>query len=206
MWTALVTGAVIGLGAGVAPGPLLALTITASLRGGLAAGTRTAMAPLVSDTPVVVLAVLVVAALPRGVEQALALLGGAVVVWFGIESLRDARHAGLPDRDTEVLARQQALRRGVVVNLLSPHPWLFWLTIGATQLTTHLRSSGWAGPVAFLIGFYGLLVGAKVAIAASMALGRTRLGVRGYRRVLAVSGVLLVAAGIVLALEALPGR
>lgn len=204
VWTALLTGAVIGLGAGVAPGPLLGLTITATLQGGLAAGARTALAPLVSDVPVVVLAVLVVTGLPRTLEQGLAVVGGAVVVWFGIEALRAARRAELPGPADEVAARSAALRRGVVVNLLSPHPWVFWLTIGATQLTAAQRASGWLGPVAFLTGFYGLLVGAKVAVAASLQLGRSRLRRGGYRRVLAVSGAALVAAGLVLAAEALP--
>ncbi len=204
MWTALATGAVLGFGAGVAPGPLLGLTITATLRGGWVAGVRTAMAPLISDTPVVLLAVLVVASVPRSIEQALALAGGAVVVWFGLEALGQARHAELPEAGDEADERRRALRRGVVVNLLSPHPWLFWLTIGATQLTAAVRAASWPGPVAFLVGFYGLLVGTKVVVAVLLGVGRTRLRVRGYRRLLGVSGLLLVAAGVLLAFEAVP--
>ena len=40
MWTLAATGIVFGLAAGVTPGPLLALVVTESLRGGVPAGVR----------------------------------------------------------------------------------------------------------------------------------------------------------------------
>jgi threonine/homoserine/homoserine lactone efflux protein len=199
---ALLAGAALGLGAGMAPGPLLGLTITATLRGGAAAGVRTAMAPLVTDTPIVLLAVLVVTSLPRGIEQGLAVTGGAVVVWFGIEAMRSARGAGLPGPSEAAETARTALGRAAAVNVLSPHPWLFWLTIGGTQLLTRGREVGWPGPALFLLGFYALLVGSKVAVALSLHVGRRWLDVTGYRRLLFASGLLLVAAGVVLAGEA----
>jgi threonine/homoserine/homoserine lactone efflux protein len=199
VFTAFLAGAALGLGAGLAPGPLLGLTITATLRGGVSAGVRTALAPLVTDTPIVLLAVLVVTALPRGIEQFLAVSGGAVVVWFGVEALRSAKDAELPGAG----ARSRGdLRRAALVNVLSPHPWLFWLTIGGTQLAGRSRDIGWAGPVLFLAGFYGLLIGAKIAVAVSLHVGRRWLDTTSYRRLLAASGVLLIGAGLVLASDA----
>jgi threonine/homoserine/homoserine lactone efflux protein len=62
------------------------------------------------------------------------------------------------------------LRRAVLVNALSPHPWLFWITVGGPLLV----ADGFASGAAFLAGFYATLVGAKVAIAGVVAAGRRR--------------------------------
>ncbi len=54
--------------------------------------------------------------------------------------------------------------KGILTNLLSPHPWLFWLTVGAAILAQAIAKS-WTVAAAFLTGFYALLVGSKVVIA-----------------------------------------
>jgi threonine/homoserine/homoserine lactone efflux protein len=54
----------------------------------------------------------------------------------------------------------------------------------------------WAPIVAFLLGFYGCLVGAKVLLAVLVHGGRAHLHGRGYRIALQVSGGLLVLFGI----------
>ena len=51
-----------------------------------------------------------------------------------------------------------------MTNLLSPHPWLFWLTVGAAILAKAIAQN-WLVAAAFLFGFYLLLVGSKVLIA-----------------------------------------
>jgi threonine/homoserine/homoserine lactone efflux protein len=195
-------GAVLGLGAGLSPGPLLGLTLTSTLQGGLAAGARTAMAPLITDLPIVAIALILVTSVPHGFAGGLALCGGGVVVWFGIEAMRSARHATLPTPDLEAAVTRSALRRAAAVNIVSPHPWLFWLTVGATQLTSTSRRSGVAVAVLFLVAFYAMLVGAKLSVAVAANAGRSRLSLTGYRRLLAGSGVLLLVTGVILAAEA----
>lgn len=96
-----------------------------------------------------------------------------------------------------------ALRRAVLVNLLSPHPWVAWATaLGPLTITTWRASTG-AG-VALLVGFYATLVGGKVVIALLVARGRRHLGDTGYRRTLAGAGVLLALAGAALGVEFAP--
>lgn len=53
MSEALLAGLLLGLAAGLAPGPMLALTVTQSLRHGARAGLRVAMAPLLTDLPII---------------------------------------------------------------------------------------------------------------------------------------------------------
>jgi len=191
----LLLGMTLGLGAGLAPGPLLALLLGATLRGGFPAGARVAAAPLVTDTPLIALCVLVLAAVPASALGALGLLGGAVCVWLGVDALRGGGGEG------EVAAAGPGaagdLRRGALVNVLSPHPWLFWIAVGGPILA---GAGGVVPAAAFLAGFYAFLVGTKLALAALLAAGRDRFaGPRAAR----VAAVLLVVAAVVLALEGL---
>lgn len=193
----LMLGISLGFGAGVTPGPLLSLVIMASLRGGFPAGLRMACVPLLSDLPVVVLAITAVHALPDALARALSVIGGLYVLYLGVDGLREARTAVPPAPGGRVPGSGRELLRGVLVNLLSPHPWLFWITVGGPAFAT-----AWdrlpAAALAFVAGFYLLLVGAKVVLAALIGAGRHRLTARGYRLLLAASGLLLIGAGAVL--------
>jgi threonine/homoserine/homoserine lactone efflux protein len=193
---ALLLGLTLGLGAGLAPGPMLALVIRASLEGGFAAGARVALAPLVTDLPIIAVAVLLAAELPATALDVLGLAGGAFVVWLGIEALRDVP---APAEAAAGETVDGVLRRGVLTNLLNPHPWIFWVSVGAPILA----GAGPGEAIAFLVAFYVVLVGTKVAVAAALGAGRERLiRGRGYAIALRTSGVLLLAAGALLIAEA----
>ena len=52
--------------------------------------------------------------------------------------------------------------------------------------------------VAFLVGFYGTLVGSKLALAAVVATGRERLPAAWRRRLVVAGGALLILGGVTL--------
>ena len=199
----LAAGLALGLGSGVAPGPLLALVISTALQRGARAGAQVAMAPVVTDLPIILLSLTVLRIIPPAAVAGLAVIGAVVVAWFAVESLRAARTANLALLAEQAPAAGLApLRRGALVNWLSPAPWLFWTTVGGPLvIAAWARSPG--GALAWLLGFYAALVGAKVLLAIGVAAGRHRLSTRGYRTVLAGSGVLLLVVAALLAREAL---
>ncbi len=198
--TELLTGLSIGLAAGISPGPLQTLVVTSTLSRGFGAGVRVAIAPLVTDTPIVTLALLVVAAISAGAVRSLAIAGGVLVLGMGLWELRSAR--AIEDEGTpNGAAAAGDVARGALVNLVSPHPWLFWVTAGAPLLVTAWRTNpAWA--IAFLAGFYTMLVGSKVALAGVVAAGRSRLSVTWRRRLVVAGGLLLVAGGTLLIVRA----
>jgi len=61
--TALLTGAALGLSAGLSPGPLLALVIVQTLTYSVREGVKVAAAPLVTDLPIVLAALALTAGL-----------------------------------------------------------------------------------------------------------------------------------------------
>jgi len=176
----------LGLAAGLAPGPLLALVMAESLRGGAASGVRVALAPLLTDAPIIALSWGLAGSLdPQSPWlAALSLVGALVVAQLGLAQLR----AVLPE--TRSAAASGVLRRAAAVNLLNPHPWLFWITLGGPLLAAASNESLWLA-VAFLFVFYLLLVGSKVVLALLTARwGRGLTGI-GYRRVCNVLGLFL---------------
>jgi threonine/homoserine/homoserine lactone efflux protein len=190
----VLVGLGLGLGAGLAPGPLLALVITTSLARGFRAGLRVALSPLVTDSIMIAVSVLVVRELPARAAGVLGVLGGLYVVWLGIESLREETVA------VETGDACDPLKRGVLVNLLSPHPWLFWLTVGGSVVV-----SAWAEApayaVAFVVTFFVAMIGAKAVTAAAVSTGRKALTERGLHRAHRIAGVLLLLTGVLLAVE-----
>ena len=176
----------LGLAAGLAPGPLLALVMAESLRGGAASGVRVALAPLLTDAPIIALSWGLAGSLDAQSPWLAALsLGGALVV----AQLAFAQwRAVLPEAGSA--AAGGVLRRAAAVNLLNPHPWLFWITFGGPLLAAASNASLWLA-VAFLFVFYLLLVGSKVVLALLTARWGRGLTVIGYRRVCNVLGLFL---------------
>lgn len=196
----LATGVVLGLAAGFAPGPLLALVLAQSIRFGTREGLKVAAAPLITDVPIVILAtalVVVAAEAAVGLLGAISLAGAAFVTYLGIEAFRATGvQAGRPDEAPRSWAR------GALVNTLSPHPYIFWITVGAPVLI-RAWANGPLAAAAFLAGFYACLVGAKMLVALIAGRSGGRLRGRGYRTVMVGLGVLLLFFAIRLAAEGL---
>jgi threonine/homoserine/homoserine lactone efflux protein len=197
MWTFLGLGLSMGLSAGISPGPLLALVITASFRSGLRGGLLVALAPLVTDAPIIALSVLLAGRLPAGALRWLGTAGGLFVIWMGVEALRGAGTAVLPGSAPAQATPGRELGRGVLVNALNPHPYLFWAAVGGPALVAGWRMSP-GHALAFLLPFYGMLVGTKMALAFLVSRQAGKLSLAWYRRLLAGSGLMMWVLGGVL--------
>ncbi|MBI5519375.1 MAG: LysE family transporter [Desulfovibrio sp.] len=161
--SAALTGAALGLSAGISPGPLLALVIVQTLRYGVREGAKVAVSPLLTDAPIVLAALALTAGLADRpfLLGLLTLCGAAYLVWCALGSLRFR-----PGAEAPAPAEAKSLRKGVLANLLNPSPYLFWGSVGAPLLAqTWNTGGGWRAAAAFLLGFFSCLVGAKVLVA-----------------------------------------
>ncbi len=199
---ALFLGISLGFGAGISPGPLLTLVVTTTLERGFGAGLRVALAPIITDAPIVALVLITLNALPTGAVVLLSAAGGLFVLYLGVETLRQARTAQLSAQTQS--GHSQDLLRGALVNIFSPHPWLFWIGVGGPVLLNSWGVHPLNG-MAFLLGFYTLLVGSKVALAWIVGQGRGRLSTGWYRRILFGGGLLLAGMGVLLLIQAVRG-
>lgn len=158
----LLSGLVLGLSAGISPGPLLALVIGETLRHGTGAGIRVALAPLATDIPIMLGAILLVrgASGTEWIIGSISLCGALYVGYLGYESIT-MKEGALQS----VPAPASSFRKGVLANFMSPHPYLFWAAIGAPMIIRGYRQSLPAA-LCFVAGFYLLLIGSKICIAA----------------------------------------
>ncbi len=194
MWMSLASGVLLGLAAGITPGPLLALLLAQTLKHGAREGCKVALAPLVTDTPIILLTMFAASRLTNlpvllGIVSC---AGGMFVLYLAWDSLRqvsvDAAGPAEPPR---------SWFKGIMTNLLNPHPWLFWLTAGAATLAKAMEQS-WLPALAFLAGFYLLLVGSKMVIAVLTARSRHVLTGRSYQLVMRVLAALLAGFAVLL--------
>ena len=157
----LISGTVFGLCAGIAPGPLLTLVIAETLRGSMRDGIKVAVAPALTDLPIILLSVLLLAKFTAydAILGAVSLAGAAYLSYLGYECLRITS----PDPDEEE-KRPSSLKKGIITNFLNPHPYLFWISVGAPTIIKGAQL-GIPAPAFFLAGFYVLIIGSKIGVA-----------------------------------------
>ncbi len=166
-------GIVLGLSAGLAPGPLLTLVISETITHDIRAGIKVALAPLVTDLPIIVLTVFILSRLSgfHDILGVISLVGGLLVLVMGIQGIK-AKGVEVDIQKT----RSRSLAKGILVNILSPYPYLFWLSVGAPTMTRAKDLHIFAG-AAFVISFYFLLVGSKVLLA--VLVGKSKMFLKG---------------------------
>ena len=183
----LLSGTVLGLSAGLAPGPLLTLVLIETLQYDWRAGVKVACAPLLTDLPIICVTLFVLAQLSRGnaVLGVISLAGALLLLSMAYKSLRSSQISlSLENKAAS------SLSKGVFVNFLSPHPYLFWLTIGG-PLVMKARAQSFISALAFIGTFYLFLIGAKISLALLAGRSKVLLEGRLYLFVMRVLGLLL---------------
>ena len=181
-----------GIGYGFAavaqPGPLQAFLLAEVARRGWRRTLPAALAPLLSDGPVAVIALLVLRGLPEGAGRAVRIAGGLFLLylaWCAYRDWKGPRGAGGEERG----AAPATLLKATLINILNPNPYLGWsLVLGPMVFKAWGESH--AAAVALLAAFYGAIV---LGLAATIYLfGTARLlGARGQRLLLLLSAVAL---------------
>lgn len=184
----LLTGAILGLVAGISPGPILALVIRESLEKGRTAGMKVATVPLFSDLPIVLLTLLILTRISEYdiILGVISFLGAGFILLLAYESIRVKPIQGeiKPPKFT-------TFWKGVFANLLSPHPYLFWLLVGSPMVIKAWNLKPLAA-ILFVIGFYICIVGAKLIIAWISDKSKNILGTKGYLWIIRILGVILL--------------
>ena len=185
--TFLAAGCIFGLAGGFSPGPTTTVVVSQTLRFGVLDGIKVAIAPALTDAPIILVAVLLVGQLARfePILGIISILGAAFLLYLAFVSFRVR---GIEIDETDVAPR--SISKGFVANLLNPHPYLFWFVIGAPKLIEAVEIS-WMTAVAFIAGLYVCLIGAKILVAFLVGRSRAFLKSRGYVYVNRILGAVL---------------
>ncbi|MBR9999120.1 MAG: LysE family translocator [Cyclobacteriaceae bacterium] len=177
----------LGLAAGISPGPVLALVISETINHGRKEGIKVAMALLITDIPIILFSMIVLYYLRDSnlIFGLLSVFGGFFLAYLS----KDNFQAG--EKVPVVRTRINSFRKGIIVNLLNPAPYVFWLTIGTPTLM-----KGWERSVLdsilFIVAFYICLVGSKVVVAYMVNKSKGFLRSSTYRWINFFLGILLL--------------
>jgi len=169
----LLQGAALGLTAAAAPGPFQTYLVHQTLGGGWRYGLPVAFSLFISDPPIVIGALFILNQMPPGFIEIIRLIGGVYAIYLAWDLWRQTRRGGYKETRIDPSNTQESeseenfpegqkskwepLRRGALMNLLSPGPYTFWLTLLGPLLLGAFRENSTHG-VAFLLGFYGTMM------------------------------------------------
>lgn len=184
----LIAGITLGLYAGFSPGPLLILIISQTLKHDYKEGVKVAFAPLITDTPIIMVSLLFlsIVATYSSILGIISICGGLYLIYLAYESFKTK---GLTE-DIKV-EEPRSLQKGVMLNLLNPSPYLFWITIGGPLIIPAYMENS-LSPLVFLVGFYALLVGSKIVLAYAASKSQGFITGRTYIYIMRILGILLV--------------
>ena len=208
-------GLIMGLAAGLAPGPLQTLVLAQSARFGWRAGATSALAPLATDAIIVAVTIGVAGLVPRPTLDLVSAAGAVLLGYLAVDTWRSASsqtHASKtlsgggnsPSESSQTVlpAGAPSFWRASLVNLVNPHAWLFWAIVGAPMTLVASATHRMAG-LAFIVPFFVGLVGVLVLLAILVGRGVRWLGtgfqqgvVRGSAAALAIIALLLLTRGL----------
>ncbi|MDP1716228.1 MAG: LysE family transporter [Anaerolineales bacterium] len=193
MWIYLLQGIGYGFAAASQPGPFQTYLISQTLTRGWKRTLPAALAPLVSDGPIILVCVLVLSQVPDWFQRVLYIAGGIFILYLAYGGFKAWRsfdeNLSLP-----VPSGQQGFLKAVLVNVLNPGPYIFWTLVTGPILVRGWRESAVNG-LGFLAGFYLTLVLGLAAIIMVFGVAE-KFGNRFNRILIGVSAMALFCFGL----------
>ena len=187
----IIQGLTLGLAAGAQPGPFQTYIITQALANGWRKTLIAAFAPLVSDGPIIILAVFVLKQMPAGLQRGLYIAGGLFILYLAWSSFQQWRHF---DAKTEEKNSNQSLWEAATMNFISPGPYIFWSLVSGPILLRGVSES-FSNGIGFLAAFYGSMISLNLMLIALVGVA-SQIGERLRRGLLLFASVALSIFGL----------
>ena len=187
-FTFLISGIIFGLTLGMSPGPLLTLVISETLKHDKKEGIKIAIAPILTDLPIVLITLLILSKLTNfdPILGSISILGAIFIGYLAYENI------SIKKIELDVSeAKPQSIKKGVIANFLNPHPYVFWFIIGAPTVLRAWDVSLFSA-ILFILGFYIFLVGSKISIAVIVEKSRSFLKSNIYVYTIRLLGIALL--------------
>lgn len=194
------TAFIVALSGAMMPGPMLSTAVAESLRGDWRVGPFMVLGHGILEIALILALVAGLAGFltQPAVTMAIALVGGIVLIFLGVNMSRDAMQSRL-SLDMEPSASPSKARihpavAGVTVSMANPYWWLWWATIGLSYITMAMKS-GSLGMASFFGGHISADLAWYSLVTIAVSGGRKFMNPRVYQIILAGCGVFLVGMG-----------
>jgi threonine/homoserine/homoserine lactone efflux protein len=192
MWIYLIQGLGFGLAAASQPGPLQTYLISQALTRGWKKSLVNALAPLISDAPIILLCVLVLSQVPEWFQRFLFIAGGIFVLYLAYGTYKTWKNFDENQSQTE--SKIDGLPKAVMMNFLSPGPYIFWSLVTGPILVKGWREMPIHG-ISLLLGFYISFISALMLIIFIFGTA-AKAGPKVNRAMLGISAVALFFFGL----------
>jgi threonine/homoserine/homoserine lactone efflux protein len=193
MWLYILQGIGYGFAAAAQPGPFQTYLISQSLIRGWRRSLPAALAPLISDGPIIALCLFVLSQVPDWFQRFLYIAGGSFVLYLAHGAYKTWRKfdPSIPSGET---GTANSVWKAVLTNALSPGPYIFWSLVTGPILLRGWRETSLHG-IGFLAGFYVTLISGLAFIVLIFGTAR-ELGPKVNRALLGISAIALFCFGI----------
>ena len=193
LWFYILQGIVYGFSAAVQPGPFQTYLISQALSKGWKRTLPAALAPLVSDGPIIALCLFVLSQVPLWFQRFLYIAGGLFILYLAYSAYRSWQNfdSNLP---TEEAQTKQNVLKAALMNALGPGPYIYWSLITGPILLAGWRQTPIYG-IGFLAGFYVISILGYAALIFMFSTAQ-KLGPRVNRILLGISALALLCFGL----------
>ncbi len=197
-FTLVVTVVLVTVSGALAPGPLFFATISHGTRSGAKSGITFAAAHTIIEFALVMLlagGLLSIANEPV-VRTVIGIVGGIVLLVFGVTQIYSAFHRKQEERKTKPAPTRNLLLMGLALTGLNPFFIVWWLTAGANLILISLEFASLAGVIFMYICHVWMDYVWLGAIAHFAKLGANVAGFKWYRVLMVLFGSILVYFGL----------
>ncbi|MFK8068523.1 MAG: LysE family translocator [Gammaproteobacteria bacterium] len=175
---------VFGLAAGFTPGPLSIIVIQQTLDHGLKNGIKAAIAPIISDGPIIFFVYILFNKF-QDIDLfigVISLLGALFLFWIAIK-MSAVNDVNISTRSEKA----NSLSTAVKVNLLNPHAYIFWFTVGGAYIASGTKLEA----ITFVFIMISTLILSKIFLASLISKFRKFLNSNSYLWMMRTLGLLL---------------
>ncbi|HCK66431.1 MAG TPA: hypothetical protein DHW49_09205 [Anaerolineae bacterium] len=192
MWIYLIQGLGFGLAAASQPGPLQTYLISQALTRGWKKSLVNAFAPLISDAPIILLCVLILSQVPDWFQTFLYIASGLFILYLAYGTYKTWKN--FDENQTQTESKIDGLSKAVMMNFLSPGPYIFWSLVTGPILVKGWRETPIHG-ISLLLGFYISFISALMLIIFIFGTA-AKAGPKVNRAMLGISAIALFLFGL----------
>jgi threonine/homoserine/homoserine lactone efflux protein len=193
MLTYILQGLGYGFAAAVQPGPFQTYVLSQALNRGPRRALPMALAPLLSDAPVIALVLLVLSQVPDWLLRFLHVASGLFILYLAWGAFKAWRAFDVA-ASLKASPSRQGLLKATLMDMLSPGPYIFWSLVTGPILLEGWRKAPALG-IGFLAGFYAAMVASMVGLILLFGLAR-HLGPKVNHVLLGLSAIALAGFGL----------
>lgn len=186
----------------IVPGPVFALVVSESLKGGKIAGPIIVLGHFIVEW-IIISAIFLGAGPILSSEEAkivVGYVGGIILGLIGLKILRDSLHIKIIDVSSPGVSSEKAgvflrslILSGFIASCSNPYFFLWWLTTGLFLIMNSFSMAGILGFILFLIGHMAAGLSWFTLVSYSVHRGRRVVSERVIRAILLASAIFLTA-------------